>query len=54
MEETLNGTSKLYIKAEKQLMEEYLNKLREQGATDGAITSSMKDLGIKRIFFFFF
>jgi hypothetical protein len=48
MEETLNGSSILNIKAEKEVVEEYLNKLRGQGATNGAITSSMKDLGIKR------
>ncbi|XP_062172815.1 fatty acyl-CoA reductase 3-like [Alnus glutinosa] len=48
MGETLNGTSRLDIKAEKEVVEEYLNKLRLLGATDGAITSAMKDLGIKR------
>ncbi|KAE8037462.1 hypothetical protein FH972_010049 [Carpinus fangiana] len=48
MEETLNGSSKLDIKAEKQLAEEYLNKLRGEGATDRTITSTMKDLGMKR------
>ena len=48
MEETLNGSSSLNIKAEKEVVEEYLNKLRGQGATDRAITSSMKDLGIER------
>ncbi|XP_059429003.1 fatty acyl-CoA reductase 3-like [Corylus avellana] len=48
MEETLNGSSRLDIKAEKQLVDEYLDKLRGQGATDRAITSTMKDLGIKR------
>ncbi|XP_062169841.1 fatty acyl-CoA reductase 3-like [Alnus glutinosa] len=48
MEEALNGTSRLDIKAEKQVVEQYLNNLRGQGATVGAITSTMKDLGIKR------
>jgi fatty acyl-CoA reductase len=48
MGETLNGTSRLDIKAEKEVVEEYLNKLRLLGATDRAITSAMKDLGIKR------
>jgi fatty acyl-CoA reductase len=48
MEETLNGSSKLDIKAEKQLVEEYLNKLQGEGATDRTITSTMKDLGMKR------
>ena len=48
MEETLNGSSKLDIKAEKQLAEKYLNKLQGQGATDRTITSTMKDLGMKR------
>jgi hypothetical protein len=36
------------IKAEKQLVEEYLNKLQGEGATDRTITSTMKDLGMKR------
>jgi fatty acyl-CoA reductase len=48
MEETLSGSSKLDIKAEKQLVEEYLNKLRGEDATDRTITSTMKDLGMKR------
>jgi fatty acyl-CoA reductase len=48
MEETLNGSSRLDIKAEKQRVEEYLDKLQGQGATDRVITSTMKDLGIKR------
>ncbi|KAE8037466.1 hypothetical protein FH972_010053 [Carpinus fangiana] len=47
MEETLNGSSSLDIKVEKQVVEEYLNNLRGQGATNKAITSTMKDLGIK-------
>ncbi|KAM4084252.1 hypothetical protein ACJW30_08G120100 [Castanea mollissima] len=48
MEETLNGTSRLDINAEKELVEDYLDKLRVHGATKEEITSTMKDLGIKR------
>jgi fatty acyl-CoA reductase len=48
MEQMLNGSSGLDINAEKQLVEEYLNKLRGEGATDRTITSTMKDLGMKR------
>ncbi len=48
MEKTLKGTSRLDIKAEKELVEEYLDRLRVQGATNEAITSTMKDFGITR------
>jgi fatty acyl-CoA reductase len=48
MEETLKGTSRLDIKAEKELVEEYLDRLRVQGATKEAITSTMKEFGIAR------
>ncbi|GMY15843.1 alcohol-forming fatty acyl-CoA reductase-like [Fagus crenata] len=48
MEETFKGTSRLDINAEKELVEEYLDRLRVQGATKEAITSTMKDFGITR------
>ena len=48
MEETFKETSRLDIKAEKELVEEYLDRLRVQGATKEAITSTMKDFGITR------
>lgn len=48
MGETLNGTSRLDIDAEFKIMEEKLNELRSNGATEEAITSAMKDLGIER------
>ncbi|XP_023894140.1 fatty acyl-CoA reductase 3-like [Quercus suber] len=49
MEETLNRTSGLDINAEKELVEEYLDKLRVHGATKEEITSTMKNLGIKSV-----
>nr|POE55219.1 putative fatty acyl-coa reductase 4 [Quercus suber] len=48
MEDTPKGTSRLVINAEKEVVEEYLDGLRVQGATNEEITSTMKDLGIKR------
>ena len=48
MEHTPKGTSRLVINAEKEVVEEYLGRLRVQGATNEEITSTMKDLGIKR------
>ncbi|KAM3741403.1 hypothetical protein ACB098_08G174500 [Castanea mollissima] len=48
MEDTPKGTSRLVINAEKEVVEEYLDRLRVQGATNEEITSTMKDLGIKR------
>ncbi|XP_050281090.1 alcohol-forming fatty acyl-CoA reductase-like isoform X4 [Quercus robur] len=48
MEDTPKGTSRLVINAEKEVVEEYLGRLRVQGATNEEITSTMKDLGIKR------
>ncbi|KAK7836696.1 alcohol-forming fatty acyl-coa reductase, partial [Quercus suber] len=47
-EDTPKGTSRLVINAEKEVVEEYLDRLRVQGATKEEITSTMKDLGIKR------
>ncbi|KAK9266180.1 hypothetical protein L1049_027245 [Liquidambar formosana] len=48
MGETLNETSGLDIEGEVKLMGERLSKLRTEGATEDAITSAMKDLGINR------
>ena len=48
MGDTLKGTSRLDINVEKELVEEYLDRLRVQGATDEEITSTMKDFGTKR------
>ena len=48
MEDTPEGTTRLDINAEKEVAEEYLDRLRVQGATNEEITSTMKDLGIKR------
>ncbi|KAK4607730.1 hypothetical protein RGQ29_001521 [Quercus rubra] len=48
MGDTLKGTSKLDINAEKELVKEYLDRLRVQGATNEAIISTMKDFGIER------
>ncbi|KAK1586728.1 hypothetical protein Q3G72_005532 [Acer saccharum] len=48
IDESLNGTSKLDITAEKKLVDETLNHLRAKNATEETITSTMKDLGIKR------
>ncbi|KAK1558754.1 hypothetical protein Q3G72_006187 [Acer saccharum] len=48
IDESLNGTSKLDITREKKLVEETLNQLRAKNATEETITSTMKDLGIRR------
>ena len=48
MEEPLKGTLRLNIEAEKELVEEYLDRLQVQGATKEAIKSTMKDFGITR------
>ena len=48
MGDTLKGSSRLDINVEKELVEEYLDRLRVQGATDEEITSTMKDFGTKR------
>ncbi|XP_010031500.2 fatty acyl-CoA reductase 3 [Eucalyptus grandis] len=48
MGETLNGVAGLDIDAEKKVVEEKLNELRADGATEEAITSAMKDLGLER------
>jgi len=49
MGETLNGVAGLDIDAEKKVVEEKLNELRADGATEEAITSAMKDLGLERL-----
>ncbi|TXG73652.1 hypothetical protein EZV62_002231 [Acer yangbiense] len=48
MGESLNGTCKLDITAEKKLVEEKLNQLRQENANEEAVTFIMKDLGIER------
>ncbi|KAF5744862.1 fatty acyl-CoA reductase 3-like [Tripterygium wilfordii] len=48
MGETLKDTTKLNIYAEKKLVEENLKQLNAQNATDKTITSTLRDLGMKR------
>ncbi|KAK6235168.1 hypothetical protein QUC31_018917 [Theobroma cacao] len=48
MGETLNGVSGLDINIEKKVVEEKLDELRSQGASEKEITQAMKDLGIER------
>ncbi|KAG8655121.1 hypothetical protein MANES_04G005400v8 [Manihot esculenta] len=48
MGKTLNGVSGLDIDEEKKLIDEKLNELQAQGATDEAIKEAMKDMGIQR------
>ncbi|KAL5763784.1 hypothetical protein ACOSQ2_016378 [Xanthoceras sorbifolium] len=48
MGESLSGPSKLDITMEKKLVEETLNQLRAKNATEEAITSTMKELGMQR------
>ena len=45
---SLNGVPGLDIDMEKKVVEEKLNQLREEGATEHDIKVAMKDLGIKR------
>ena len=45
---SLNGVPGLDIDIEKKVVEEKLNQLREEGATEHDIKVAMKDLGIKR------
>ncbi|XWS28591.1 hypothetical protein CRYUN_Cryun25bG0083500 [Craigia yunnanensis] len=52
MGETLNGVSGLDINVEKRIIEEKLNELRLQGASEKEITRAMKDLGIERARFY--
>ncbi|XP_048233569.1 fatty acyl-CoA reductase 3-like isoform X2 [Ricinus communis] len=46
--ETINGVSGLDIDEEKRLVDEKLNQLQAEGATDDAIKEAMKDMGIQR------
>ncbi|XP_059627502.1 fatty acyl-CoA reductase 3-like [Cornus florida] len=46
--ETLNGASGLDIDKEKEVMEERLNELRAEEASEKTITRAMKDLGFER------
>ncbi|KAJ4718845.1 Fatty acyl-CoA reductase [Melia azedarach] len=46
--ETLNGESNLNIDVEKNLVEQEMNKLKAEGASEKEITVAMKDLGINR------
>ncbi|GMI89008.1 FATTY ACID REDUCTASE 3, ECERIFERUM 4 [Hibiscus trionum] len=46
--ETLNGVAGLDVDAERKVVEDKLNDLRLQGASDKDITIAMKDLGIHR------
>lgn len=48
MGETLNGTSGLDIDVEKKVMEQELNELQAEGATEDETNLAMKDLGLKR------
>lgn len=48
MGETLNGTFGIDIEEEKRVIEERLDELQGEEATEEAITLAMKDLGIKR------
>ncbi|XP_039019087.1 fatty acyl-CoA reductase 3-like [Hibiscus syriacus] len=48
MGETLNGETGLDINMERKVVDDKLNDLRSQGASDKDITLAMKDLGIKR------
>uniref|UniRef100_A0A7N2RCK1 Fatty acyl-CoA reductase n=1 Tax=Quercus lobata TaxID=97700 RepID=A0A7N2RCK1_QUELO len=48
MEDMPKGTTRLDINAEKEVAEEYLDRLRVQGDTNEEITSTMKDLDFKR------
>ncbi|KAE8720805.1 putative fatty acyl-CoA reductase 5 [Hibiscus syriacus] len=48
MGETLNGVSGLDVDVEKKIIEQKLNELRAQGASDTEISRAMKDLGIQR------
>ncbi|KAM7272419.1 hypothetical protein ACFE04_027082 [Oxalis oulophora] len=46
--ETIKGTTRLDVEIEKKIIEQELNQLHAEGATDRSITLAMKDLGIKR------
>lgn len=46
---SLNGVQGLDIDEEKRVVEEKLNLLQQEGATENEIKIAMKDLGIKRL-----
>lgn len=48
---SLNGVKGLDIDEEKKVVEEKMNKLRQEGATEEDIKIAMKDLGIERLAF---
>ena len=48
LNETLNGCCELDIEREKKLVDEKLDELRDEGATETTIKEAMKDMGIKR------
>ena len=50
MGQTLKGSSRLDINLKKQLIEEKMNELREQNASEETITSIMKEFGMIRCF----
>ncbi|XVF46889.1 hypothetical protein PTKIN_Ptkin03bG0064400 [Pterospermum kingtungense] len=52
MGETLNGVSGLDIDFEKKVVEQKLNELNLQGASEKEVTQAMKDLGIERARFY--
>jgi fatty acyl-CoA reductase len=45
---SLNGVSGLDIDVEKKIIEDKLNMLQQEGATENDIKVAMKDLGMKR------
>ena len=49
MGETLNGAGGLDIAAEKKVVDQKLDDLRSQGATENQIKLAMKDFGIERL-----
>ena len=49
MGETLNGAGELDIDAEKKVVDQKLDDLRIQGATENEIKLAMKDFGIERL-----
>ncbi|KAJ4823737.1 hypothetical protein Tsubulata_040564, partial [Turnera subulata] len=51
--DSLNGVSGLDINEEKLIVQKKLNELETEEATDESITEAMKDLGLKRLKFFF-
>lgn len=52
MGETLNGKSGLDIEVEKKIIEDRLDELKAEKATNEAIKLAMKELGIQRLALF--